>query len=268
MRCQPGFARTLDSAVLIGALATIPLTLLAEETPVPTWVPVADWAVWTVFLLEYVVLLAAAPDRLRFVRRNPLRLAVIVISYPHLPAAFGLVRLARFVRFLRVARVVGVTARAITALRDVFGRRGVVGAAVISSLIIVAGGAAIALLEPQTVHGGLADGIWWAIVTASTVGYGDIAPVTPWGRLIAVLLMLCGVGMISTLAASITACFLGQEENAALADLAGRVARVEKLLQEIVDSPARAEGRSSTTAPAPGAAASGARSLRSPATRP
>jgi voltage-gated potassium channel len=147
---------------------------------------------------------------------------------------FGLIRLARLARFLRLLRLVGVTARAIGALRTIFWRRGVVCVVAISTFIILAGGAGLALLEPQTVRGGLADGVWWAIVTASTVGYGDIAPTTIWGRLIAVVLLLSGVGLISTLAASITAYFLGQEENPALAQLLERTTRIENLLNGVL----------------------------------
>src|ERR1019366_7085096 len=94
----------------------------------------------------------------------------------------------------------------------------------VSVLIIVAGGTSLVLLEPQTVKGGFGDGVWWAIVTAATVGYGDIAPSTLVGRLIAVVLMLSGVGLVSTLAASITAYFLGAEENSGLTELRERTA--------------------------------------------
>lgn len=225
--------RTLEAVVLVGALATIPLTLIGEENPTARWIQTADWAVWAVFLLEYTVMVAVSSERTAYIKRNPLNLAVIVLSYPHLPIIFGLVRLARLTRFLRLLRLMSVTARAVEALRTIFWRRGMACVVAISSLIILAGGAGLTLLEPQTVRGGFADGIWWAIVTASTVGYGDIAPSTVWGRLIAVLLMLSGVGLMSTLAASITAYFLGQEESAALTELNERTTRIENLLNDL-----------------------------------
>ena len=106
--------------------------------------------------------------------------------------------------------------------------------AAIAAFIILAGGAGLTLLEPQTVKGGFADGVWWAIVTASTVGYGDIAPSTIWGRFIAILLMLSGVGLMSTLAASITSYFVGQEGNAALTELKERTTRIEELLHRLL----------------------------------
>jgi voltage-gated potassium channel len=226
--------RALEGMVLIGALATIPLTVLGEENPKIIWVQTADWVVWSIFFLEYALMLAMSSERARYIRRTPLNLAVVLLSYPHLPMVFGLVRLARFVRFLRFLRLTSVTVRAIEALRTIFWRRGVIGVAAASGFIILAGGAGLTLLEPQTVRGGFGDGIWWAIVTASTVGYGDIAPSTMWGRLIAILLMLSGVGLVSTLAASITSHFLGQEESAAFTELNERMTRIEGLLNRML----------------------------------
>jgi len=237
--------QALEAAVLVGALATIPLTLLGEENPSAKWIQIADWAVWAVFLVEYVVMVVIDSERSAYIRRNPLNLAVIVLSYPQLPTAFGLVRLVRLARFLRLLRLVGVTARAVEALRTIFSRRGLICVATISGLIILAGGAGLAMLEPQTVRGGFADGVWWAIVTASTVGYGDIAPTTVGGRLIAVMLMLSGVGLVSTLAASITAYFVGHEENVALIELNEKTTRIENLLRSLNERlPAKVEAES------------------------
>jgi voltage-gated potassium channel len=202
--------------------------------PPARWVQLADWVVWAVFLLEYIIMVAIDRPHIQYVKRNPLNLAVIALSYPQLPVLFGLFRLARLTRFLRLLRLVGVTVRAVDALRTILWRRGVVCVAAISMFIILGGGTALTLLEPQTVRGGFADGIWWAIVTASTVGYGDIAPSTILGRLIAVLLMLSGVGLISTLAASITAYFLGQEESAMLTELNERTVRIERMLSALL----------------------------------
>jgi voltage-gated potassium channel len=124
--------------------------------------------------------------------------------------------------------------RGLTGLRTVLGRRGLLYVASATVLIICAGGSGLALLEPQTVRGGFADGIWWAVVTASTVGYGDIAPTTLPGRLVAVVLMLTGVGLLSTLAASITAYFLEHGNVTEMSELKERMSRMETLLIELV----------------------------------
>ncbi len=60
-------------------------------------------------------------------------------------------------------------------------------------------------LEPDTP---LRDWVWWAIVTMTTVGYGDITPASPLGRLIGVVLMVCGIGVLSIFTATIASFFL------------------------------------------------------------
>ncbi|PLR82809.1 ion transporter [Bacillus canaveralius] len=74
----------------------------------------------------------------------------------------------------------------------------------IALLVIVTFGAIIHLIEPQNFPS-IFDGIWWAIITASTVGYGDYAPESFWGRIVGVLLILVGAGLLSSYFVTITA---------------------------------------------------------------
>src|SRR6185503_20346665 len=103
-----------------------------------------DWAVWAVFLVEYVILLGLAPDGGPFVRRQWLAAAVIVVSCPILPAFFDLARLARLGRVLRV---VFVAWRALGTLRAIFGRRELVEVAIVTGCVVLGGGALLTLVE-------------------------------------------------------------------------------------------------------------------------
>jgi voltage-gated potassium channel len=67
---------------------------------------------------------------------------------------------------------------------------------------LLIGGYAFTLAEPSH-HLSIADGLWWAMTTASTVGYGDVYPFTLLGRVIAVVVMLAGAAMFSSLAAAV-----------------------------------------------------------------
>ncbi len=80
------------------------------------------------------------------------------------------------------------------------------------------------------------EGLWWALVTLTTVGYGDFAPVTLGGRLTAAMLMLAGVGVLALVTASIAAHYVEgdyQEKlQSEVASIHKRLDRIEKLLTE------------------------------------
>jgi voltage-gated potassium channel len=121
-------------------------------------------------------------------------------------------------------------ARLVTALKATVGRRGFLYVLALFVLLLVMAGAIMSLVEPQTVKGNMWDGMWWAVVTATTVGYGDISPATPAGRLVAVALMLFGIGLTATLAASVAAYFVNQDSGSDMAEVVARLDRVERLL--------------------------------------
>jgi voltage-gated potassium channel len=223
----------LDAAVVLGALATIPLTVLQEQG-VRSWVlDASDWAVWAVFAAEFLLFSCFAPRNQLFRFSTLAKFAVVVLSFPQLPGILALVRLARLGRLARLLRLSGVTIRGLAAIKEVLGRRGLTYVAAVTALLILVGGGCLSILEPQTVKGGFGDGIWWAIVTATTVGYGDISPSTLWGRIIAVLLMLVGIGLVSTLAASITSYFVQQTANTEFKELTTRLDRIENRLEQL-----------------------------------
>jgi len=220
----------LEVVVIFAALLSVPLTIVEVNGQNGASFQAADWAIWSVFAVDYVVGLAVAEDRTRFLISAWLSLLVVVISFPLLPSLFGLVRLARLARLLRLVRLVAFGARLVTALKATVGRRGFLYVCTLFILLLVMAGAIMSLVEPQTVKGNMWDGMWWAVVTATTVGYGDISPATPAGRLVAVALMLFGIGLTATLAASVAAYFVNQDSGDDLAEVVARLDRVERLL--------------------------------------
>ena len=78
---------------------------------------------------------------------------------------------------------------------------------------------------PRRYLDGIDDGIWWAMVTATTVGYGDLVPVTPMGRIIAMIFMIVGIGLFGILSGHLAAAFVKVRQavsaRTTLASLAG-----------------------------------------------
>jgi voltage-gated potassium channel len=235
MPSRAQFRGALDLAVILGALATIPLTVLQEQGARSRGLETMDWAIWGIFAFEFLILVSVRPRVQLLASSTALKFAVVVLSFPQLPGLLGLVRLARLVRPLRLLRLTGVTAWGLGAIKEILGRRGLLHVAAVTTLLILVGGGCLSILEPETVKGGFGDGVWWAIVTATTVGYGDISPSTLWGRIIAALLMLVGIGLMSTLAASITSYFVQQTANTEFKELSERLGRIEGILEQLVD---------------------------------
>ena len=228
----------LELPVILAVLATVPLTIVQLEGDSSPVIVALDWSIWLVFVLELAV--ATLRWRRQIHRKEWLSIAVVVLSFPAFPQVLAfsrLARLVRLVRLLRLTRLVLVASRGLVAVREILFARGLIYLLAATLILIVAGGGLLSILEPQTANGGFAGGVWWAIVTASTVGYGDIAPTTIAGRLVAVVLMLTGIGLLSTVSASIAAYFVGQQQSTDLMIVAERLDRIERLLEQMHPSP-------------------------------
>jgi voltage-gated potassium channel len=158
-----------------------------------------DYALTLVFVVEFGTRLAAAHDRVSYIRGH------WIDAFALIPAVRGL-RLARLVRLLRLVRAFAGVYRAIMRAERFAGARGLAWVVVAWTAITVISCAAIYAVEvgvnPE-IRSPL-DALWWGVETITTVGYGDIHPVTGEGRLAASILMLLGVGLFSTITAIIT----------------------------------------------------------------
>jgi voltage-gated potassium channel len=118
----------------------------------------------------------------------------------------------RLARFIRLARFVVIVARALQAERRLTSGDSLRVAVLLTVTgIIVAGAAQHAFSVGE--YASLWDGIWWAVVTVTTVGYGDLCPTTVQGRLIGMVLMFVGIGFLSLLTAAIASRFVKEERT-------------------------------------------------------
>jgi voltage-gated potassium channel len=218
--------RVTEPLIILATILTIPLTVLELRTSSPE-ILIGDWIVWAVFLGSYILMTATAERPFEYARKDWLTAIIVVVSFPALPALFGLSRLARL---LRLVRLVTVVSRSVPALRWAVGRYELVYVTALTALLVAAGGIALSVAEPS-LKGDVGAGMWWAIVTVTTVGYGDISPVTPSGRAIAVALMVCGIGLTATLAAAIAAHLVKADRAREHDQLLERLDRLEMLIR-------------------------------------
>jgi voltage-gated potassium channel len=174
-----------------------------------------DIGIWAAFLAEYLARLFVAPDRLRFIIRNPFDLLLVVIP------VLRPLRLLRSITLIRAARLTRIGAGAGRAVRESrvhLASRAALLAAGSAAILILS----IAVMEFDVERAAAKanittfnDALWWAVSTITTVGYGDHYPVTAAGRAIGIVLMIAGVGSFGVVAASAAAWFIsaGQEED-------------------------------------------------------
>ena len=217
----------LYTLVVFACLLTMPVIFYQWQEVSSTLLVVADWCVWTIFVIEYGVLLMLAPDRKRYIAGNWLNAGIIVLSFPQLPAVMGFVRLARLTRILRLFLV---AAKGLRTMKLMVSQKSFLYVLSVTAFLVLVAAQLFHMLEP--IPGGFADGLWWAVVTTTTVGYGDITPETAGGRLVAVMLMLAGTALIATIAASISAYFIGAERTEEYEDIKSRLDRIERRVEE------------------------------------
>ena len=200
--------RRLSVPVLVAATGVIPLLILEEwihPQSDSAWFLAANWAIWAVFSVELAVMLAVTPRRGAYLRHSWLDVVIVVFTFPLLPHLLLALRMLRLLAVLKHLR---------TALGRVFTLAGLQYVLAILVGLVIVGGVIFSRLEDQ--HS-VADGIWWAVVTATSVGYGDLVPSTSAGRVLATGLMALGLAVAALLTAVIAAHIVDSEEDSRLA---------------------------------------------------
>jgi voltage-gated potassium channel len=238
------FGQSQDAYDRFSAAAELPLTILAVAwlpvlvVPLVVRVPAAladtldtvDYLVWAVFVAEYLIKLYLTPVRARFFRRHLLDLLIIAVPVLRPLRALRLLRLLRMFRFTRAGLTLS---SGLKRARELLTHRSL-HFVLLSVLAIVGLGAAMELAFEQHAPGAnihdFGDALWWAVVTVTTVGYGDKYPVTAGGRGVAVVLMLTGIGLVGVLSATVASYFVGQRAEADMTELHRRLDRIEAAL--------------------------------------
>ncbi len=167
-----------------------------------------DMYLWGFFIVETAGLAFLVNDTQLYLRRNWLNLVIIITGIPMLlgwPTHLGALRLLRLIIVLTLLMHIG------GRVKKMLLRNELLATGLASLIVIVMAGILMSALEPDI--NGPAEGIWWAWVTITTVGYGDVVPHTHAGRAFAGIIIFLGIGLFAALTASFTSFFISQKED-------------------------------------------------------
>lgn len=210
------------AGVAILFLALYSVRVLAHPPqPVLHTIDVALLVVYCAFVVDYFVRLWLARPRGTWFIRHLWELPVIL-----LPFLRPLRLLSLAVVVSRLQQAVGDTIRGRVIIYTVFG----------ASVIVYAASLAILDVEgnnPESKIRNLGDALWWAMTTVTTVGYGDLHPVTGAGRIVAAALMIAGITLLGAVTATLASWIVERVSEDDTAQQAATTAHINELREEI-----------------------------------
>ncbi len=167
-----------------------------------------DIFIWAVFAADFFLKFAVTPAKLNYLKGHWLEALTVLVP---------------FIRPLRIIRIVLFGARALRGARRLVNVDFLVVYAI--GIVVIAATIVAGVERGHDSITSFTDALWWSVVTATTVGYGDMTPITPVGRGMAVLLMLVGIGLFGGLTANFASTIFRTDDNVE--------ANTEQLLDEM-----------------------------------
>lgn len=200
---RPVVAFFLVVLILFSA-ATVPLETLPDLSPaVIEFLHLAEWFVVAVFTVEYLMRLYAAEHRLRFIFSwyGLVDLLAILPFYLAFSYDFRILRLLRVFRLFRLFKLTRYN-HALSRMWRAFveSKEELAVSLLILTMAIYFAAFGIFYFEHDTQPDkftSIVDALWWAVATVTTVGYGDIYPITIGGRLFTFLLLIASLGLVA-----------------------------------------------------------------------
>lgn len=174
---------------------------------------VAEWVFTILFTIEYILRIISADHKFKYIFSFygiidllailPTYLSLFLIGYQYL-LVIRILRLLRVFRILKLYRFIGASRHLIESLKASRHKIAVFLSAVMAIVVVM--GSVMYLIEgPEHGFKSIPESIYWAIITLTTVGYGDITPITPLGKALAAMIMILGYSIIAVPTGIITA---------------------------------------------------------------
>ncbi|WP_371529392.1 potassium channel family protein [Streptomyces sp. NBC_01283] len=236
-------------AVAFAVAYAVPIVAPDASEGVGTTCTVVEWIVWASFAADYLVRLYLTDHRKQFVRSHWLDLCAVLLP---------MLQPLRLLRLVSTLMLVGRRARMASQIQlTTYVAGAVVGLLMFGSLAVLS-------VERESPNGNiktLGDAVWWSFTTMTTVGYGDHAPTTGLGRILAVGLMLSGIALLGVVTANIAAWFIARfdrddvEERRQTAAIEALTTEVRELRAQVTALSAGALQPTSVEVPRPAPAA-------------
>ena len=218
-----------DTSIIILALISVVLVILGFTDLIDLEKPpysIVDLVIWIVFLVDYIWRFSISKSKWSFIINNIFDLLAIlplnaIFTVFRLGRIFRLARLTKLVKLTRLLRIIGLTGKLEKKLKIFLRTNGLIYILYVNFFIVLVGSSILSVVEDKT----FSDSVWWSLVTVTTVGYGDIVPSSLFGKWLAVLLMLVGIGTIGMLTSSLTNFFVKDESKTQI--------NLDKLYKEI-----------------------------------
>lgn len=192
-----------------------------------------------IFAVDYIYRLILSQDKKEFAVHHVFDLLSIIpfvsiFRLFRLSRIFRILRFTHLIRLSRFTRLFSLKVRSQQEIKSILHTNGLIYALYTSVLLILFGAVVFSVSENVA----FSESVWWALVTASTVGHGEIYPVTLTGRIAATILMFLGLAMIGVLTSSLTTYF-----NRSKSKEAEKISSLENKIDQLINKVSELEDK-------------------------
>ena len=194
-----------------------------------------DWFVWCAFVAESLIMLTTVRDKWRYLMHNWMNIAIILTG---ILIVWGYTPVVAVLRSLRLLLVIGLLLRISRTMVEILQQNNLGNLLAFAMFMVVISGILISGIDPAIKDPW--QGVWWALVSITTVGYGDVVPVSGPGKFFASMLIIMGIVVFSLLTANVSAFLIrrseareDEETQDALKDIQRKLERIENRLKKM-----------------------------------